>query len=58
MSRMLIVPSLHRLLRRAFQLSKALPDELLHVFEKRTVNLPKSTEAERLVEGLRIERSH
>lgn len=43
------VPALHRLLRRAFQLSKALPNELLHTFEKRTAALPKSTEAERLV---------
>lgn len=43
------VPALHRLLRRAFQLSKALPNELLHTFEKRTAALPRSTEAERLV---------
>lgn len=43
------VPSLHRLLRRAFQLSKALPNELLHTFEKRVAGLPKTTEAERLV---------
>lgn len=43
------VPSLHRLLRRAFQLSRTLPDELLHSFEKRTAALPRSTEAERLV---------
>lgn len=43
------VPALHRLLRRAFQLSKALPNELLHTFEKRTASLPKTTEAERLV---------
>lgn len=43
------VPTLHRLLRRAFQLSKALPNELLHTFEKRTAELPKSTEAERLI---------
>jgi hypothetical protein len=28
------IPVLHRLLRRAFQLSKTLPDVLLHVFEK------------------------
>jgi predicted restriction endonuclease len=35
--------------RRAFQLSKTLPDELLHVFEKRTATLPRTTEAERLV---------
>jgi len=43
------VPSLHRLLRRAFQLSKALPNELLHTFEKQVATLPKATEAERLV---------
>ncbi|MGA8054285.1 MAG: HNH endonuclease [Burkholderiales bacterium] len=43
------IPSLHRLLRRAFQLSKTLPDELLRSFEKQTAALPKTTEAERLV---------
>jgi putative restriction endonuclease len=43
------IPALHRLVRRAFQLSKTLPDELLHVFEKQTAKLPKTTEAERLV---------
>lgn len=43
------IPSLHRLLRRAFQLSRTLPDELLHSFEKQTAALPKTTEAERLV---------
>ncbi len=43
------IPALHRLLRRAFQLSKTLPDELLHSFEKQTAALPKTTEAERLV---------
>lgn len=43
------IPTLHRLLRRAFQLSKTLPDELLHVFVARTANLPRTTEAERLV---------
>jgi putative restriction endonuclease len=43
------VPALHRLLRRAFQLSKALPNELLHTFEKQVAMLPKTTEAERLV---------
>lgn len=43
------VPALHRLLRRAFQLSKALPNELLHTFEKNVSALPKTTEAERLV---------
>lgn len=43
------VPALHRMLRRAFQLSLALPDELLVAFQKKTAALPKSTEAERLV---------
>jgi hypothetical protein len=43
------IPALHRLLRRAFQLSKTLPDELLHIFEKQTAALPTTTEAERLV---------
>jgi len=43
------VPALHRLLRRALQLSKALPSELLHTFEKRVAALPKTTEAERLI---------
>jgi hypothetical protein len=43
------MPALHRLVRRAFQLSKTLPDELLHVFEKKTAALPRTTEAERLV---------
>jgi hypothetical protein len=41
--------ALHRLLRRAFQLSRTLPDELLHVFERQTADLPRSTEVERLV---------
>ena len=43
------IPALHRLLRRAFQLSKTLPDELLHTFQKQTATLPNRTEAERLV---------
>jgi hypothetical protein len=43
------VPGLHRLLRRAFQLSKALPNELLRTFEKKVAMLPNTTEAERLV---------
>lgn len=42
-------PALHRLLRRAFQLSRTLPDELLQLFEKQTVGLPRATEVERLV---------
>lgn len=43
------VPALHRLLRRAFQLSRALPNELLHTFERQVAALPNTTEAERLV---------
>lgn len=43
------IPTLHHLIRRVFQLSKTLPDELLHVFVARTANLPRTTEAERLV---------
>jgi putative restriction endonuclease len=43
------IPALHHLVRRAFQLSKTLPDELLHVFVKATASLPRTTEAERVV---------
>jgi predicted restriction endonuclease len=43
------IPTLHHLIRRAFQLSKSLPDELLHVFVAHTATLPRTTEAERLV---------
>jgi putative restriction endonuclease len=43
------IPTLNRLVRRAFQLSRTLPDELLHTFEKQTATLPRTTEAERLV---------
>ena len=43
------IAALHRLLRRAFQLSRTLPDRLLHVFETEIANLPRTTEAERLV---------
>lgn len=43
------ISALHHLVRRAFQLSRTLPDELLHEFEDATAVLPKSTEAERLV---------
>jgi putative restriction endonuclease len=43
------VPTLHRLLRRAFQLGRTLPDELLRAFEKQTEALPRATEAERVV---------
>jgi putative restriction endonuclease len=41
--------ALHRLLRRAFLLSRTLPDELWKVFAEKTAGLPRSTEAERLV---------
>lgn len=41
--------ALHQLLRRAFQLSRTLPDELLHAFERETAGLPRTTEVERLV---------
>ena len=40
---------LHRFLRRAWQLARTLPDELLHAFEHKTAALPRTTEAERLV---------
>jgi hypothetical protein len=40
---------LHRFLRRAWQLARTLPDELLHAFEHQTAALPRTTEAERLV---------
>ena len=43
------IPGLHRMLRRAFQLGRTLPNELLHEFEKQVAMLPRSTEAERLV---------
>ena len=43
------IAALHRLLRRAFQLSRTLPDALLHVFENEIADLPRTTEAERLV---------
>jgi putative restriction endonuclease len=43
------IASLYRLARRALQLSKTLPNELLHVFQAQTVALPISTEVERLV---------
>ena len=43
------VAALHRLLRRAFQLSRTLPDALLRAFRNETANLPLTTEAERQV---------
>lgn len=41
--------SLHRLLRRAFQLSRSLPNEPLRAFMEATASLPRETEVERLV---------
>lgn len=41
--------ALHRLLRRAFLLSRTLPDELWKTFAKTTASLSRSTEVERLV---------
>lgn len=43
------LPALHRALRRAFQLSRSLPNEILRTFEEQTATLPRSTEVERLV---------
>jgi putative restriction endonuclease len=43
------IAGLHQLLRRAFQLSRTLPNELLHTFQKRIFSLPRTTEAERVV---------
>jgi hypothetical protein len=43
------VPALHSLLRRAFQLSRTLPDEPLRRFAAKTRHMPRETEAERLV---------
>jgi putative restriction endonuclease len=43
------IPTLHWLVRRAFQLLKTLPDQLLLAFEEKTATLPRTTEAERLV---------
>ena len=43
------IAALHRVLRRAFQLSRTLPDGLLHAFESETDDLPRTTEADRLV---------
>jgi hypothetical protein len=43
------IPALHHLLRRAFQLSRTLPDALLHAFQGEIASLPRSTEMERLV---------
>ena len=43
------IATLHPLLRRAFQLSRTLPDALLHLFETETGKLPRTTEVERWV---------
>ena len=43
------LPALHRLVRRAFQLSRALPDEPLQAFLRQIATLPTTTEADRLV---------
>jgi hypothetical protein len=43
------MPSLHGVVRRAFQLARALPDEPLRRFVSKTSALPRSTEVERLV---------
>ncbi|HEX7022980.1 MAG TPA: HNH endonuclease [Trueperaceae bacterium] len=43
------IPELHAVVRRAFELSRSLPDALLRRFERETVALPRATEAERLV---------
>jgi putative restriction endonuclease len=43
------VGTLHRRLRRAYQLARTLPNELLHTFTEQTADLPRATEAERLV---------
>ena len=43
------IPALRGMVRRAFQLSRTLPDEPLHQFQKKIAALPRSTEVERLV---------
>src|SRR5581483_9717388 len=43
------IADLHLLVRRAFQLSRTLPDELLLAFNRRVAGLPRATEVERLV---------
>ncbi len=43
------VPNLNRLLRRAYQLARTLPHQLLRDFEQKTAGMPRATEAERLV---------
>jgi putative restriction endonuclease len=43
------IPALHHLLRRAFRLSRTLPDELLRRFQEEVAGMSRQTEAERLV---------
>lgn len=43
------IGDLTRILRRAYQLARTLPNELLKTFTEKTGSLPRSTEAERLV---------
>jgi hypothetical protein len=43
------VGTLNRLVRRAYQLARTLPNELLRTFNEQTSALPRATEAERLV---------
>jgi hypothetical protein len=43
------IPTLGRLLRRAFQLARTLPNELLREFQLKSAKMTKTTEAERLV---------
>jgi predicted restriction endonuclease len=43
------VGTLHRLVRRAYQLARTLPNELLRTFAEQTAALPRATEAERLI---------
>jgi hypothetical protein len=43
------VATLHQVVRRAFQLSRSLPDGLLNAFQAKTAGMPKATEVERLV---------
>ncbi len=43
------IPALNALVRRAFQLAKTLPNELLRAFEKATASMPRTTEAERVI---------
>lgn len=42
------IPALHRLVRRAFNLSRTLPNELYFAFQKQVATMPSATEVERL----------